>query len=74
MKVIIINGLDVIQTIDIVRELRAQGLVQGKDFDFKYEKPKYDPDTYASIQDRHAEFKFYDDKYATLFGLRYGAR
>lgn len=74
MQTIRINGLGVNETLEIVRELRAQGLVQGKDFDFKYEKPSWHPESYEQMQSRHAEFKFYDDKYATLFGLRYGSR
>jgi hypothetical protein len=74
MKTIIIDGLGVNETLDIVRELRAQGLVQGTDFDFKYEKPAWHPESYQQLQNRHAEFKFYDDRYATLFGLKYGAR
>ena len=74
MKIIKINGIGVNDTLDIVKEVRSQGLVQGRDFDFKYQKPTWDEGNYQQITDRHAEFKFYDDKYATLFGLRYGAR
>jgi hypothetical protein len=74
MKTIIIEGLGVNETLDIVRELRAQGLVQGTDFDFRYEKPAWHPESYEQIAERQAEFKFYDDKYATLFALRYASK
>lgn len=44
--------------LEIVRELRRQGLVQGNDFDFKY-------DHTVSM------FYFYQEKYATWFALKY---
>ena len=82
LKEIRIDNLDVNDTLEIVRALRAQGLVQGKDFDFSYNKPLHrDWNNYDQADEpdwvivpKHALFKFYDDKYATLFGLRYGAR
>lgn len=75
MKEIRLDSLDVNDTLDIVRALRAQGLVQGQDFDFRYERAKYDPVTgHGPTDNKHALFKFYDDKYATLFALRYASR
>lgn len=81
MKEIIVYDLDVNSTLDIVRALRAQGLMQGRDFDFSYNKALHrdwtnwdeaeEPD--AVITPRHAMFRFYDDKYATLFALRYAS-
>lgn len=60
------------QVMDIVRELRAQGLVQGKDFDFAYHQARYDENSYDAVENKHAIFKFYTEKYATLFTLKYG--
>jgi len=82
LKEIRIYNLDVNATLDIVRELRAQGLVQGKDFDFSYNKPLHrDWTSWDEVEDpdwvavpKHAMFRFYDDKYATLFGLKYGSK
>ena len=61
--------VDAARTMDIVRDLRKQGLVQGKDFDFAYNRTQYDQDN-ISVKP-HAEFKFYIDKYATFFALKY---
>ena len=55
---------------EIVRELRSQGLVQGKDFEFSYHQAKIDND-FNCVENRHAKFRFKDGKYATLFALRY---
>ena len=71
--------MDVNTTLDIVRELRKQGLVQGTDFDFSYNKPIYTDwrvwdqaeESDPIVTPKHARFRFYDDKYATLFALRY---
>lgn len=59
------------RVMDIVRELRARGMVQGRDFDFSYHQAKYDNDGWSAVENKHAKFKFYDEKYATLFALIY---
>lgn len=61
----------VAEIMDIVRELREQGLIQGTHFDFAYNKPTYDPITGHFVEDRYTLFTFYEDKYATLFALKY---
>jgi hypothetical protein len=71
MKEIKLFGVDANRAMEIVRELRQQGLKQGTDFDFSYNQTKYD--NWTLIDDKHTVFKFYDDKYATLFALRYSA-
>jgi hypothetical protein len=53
-----------------VKELRAAGLVQGTDFDFKFMPYRYDPETDTEI-DRHATFIFYTEKYATFYILKW---
>ena len=55
---------------EIVRELRQQGMVQGKDFDFSYNKSKEYIMAKAPMP-KHATFAFYTDKYATFFALKY---
>ena len=53
-----------------VRELRENGLVQGKDFDFSY-----NPYTFRSPNESEqcpATFRFYKAKHATWFSLKYG--
>lgn len=68
---IFIEGIGPDETIKIVRELRALGLVQGKDFDFKYQKAIYD--YYGDTQPVPcgANFYLYEGKWATYFSLRY---
>ena len=50
---------------EIVRELRQQGMVQGTDFEFTYVRStEYN-------MPKHAIFAFHKDKYATFFALKY---
>lgn len=60
------------EVMDIVRELREQGLIQGRDFDFAYHQARYDINSYDAVENRHAVFTFYTERYATLFTLKYG--
>ena len=62
-------------TMEIVRELRASGLVQGKDFDFAFHRASYDytSNDIADSIPKHAIFTFYNEKLSTLFLLKYGA-
>lgn len=55
---------------DIVKELRAKGLVQGVDFDFAYVPPTEDWIRGVSTP-KCTKFFFYNEKQATLFSLRY---
>ena len=55
---------------EIVRELRKQGLIQGKDFDFSYNKTKEYIIAEAPMP-KHATFIFHTEKYATFFALKY---
>jgi hypothetical protein len=59
------------EIMDIVKELRKSGHVQGTDFDFEYHKPKYDDFSYEPVYNRHTIFKFYKEELATWFSLRY---
>ena len=55
---------------DIVRDLRAQGLVQSVHFDFAFYQSKWD-DAIGEIP-KQVVFTFYEEKYATFFTLKYG--
>jgi hypothetical protein len=70
MKVIVPN-IRADEGIDIVRELRAKGLVQGRDFDFKYYPPAYDDTGFDLLTPHRIEFSFADNKWATFFKLKY---
>jgi len=59
------------ESMDVVKELRARGYVQGTDFDFEYHKPKYSETTYESVYNRQTVFTFYKESLATWFSLTY---
>jgi hypothetical protein len=70
MKSIVIR-IDAARTLEIVREIRKQGLVQGIDFDFSYNQNQWDG--IVGEIPKHAIFTFYTEKYATFFALKYGS-
>lgn len=57
---------------ELVQEIRQMGLKQGEDFDFSYYQTKWD-EMIGEIPE-HTKFTFYDDKWATIFSLKYGDR
>ena len=59
------------EAMDIVKELRKIGYVQGIDFDFEYHKPEIIVDDYEGVYNRFTMFRFYKDEIATWFSLRY---
>ena len=71
MTVIKLLDKDPNEVIEIVRELRNSGMIQGQDFDFAYYQSKWD-DMIGEIP-RHVEFKFYVAKSATMFALKYAS-
>jgi hypothetical protein len=60
---------DVNEIMDKVKELRTANLVQGKDFDFAYNQCRWD-EMIGEIPN-HAYFKFYNDKAAVLYALKW---
>lgn len=68
---IILEQRDVNDIMDIVRGLRSSGCVQGKDFDFSYNKAEVDESNFVTIRPKHTKFTFYTDKWATWFTLKY---
>ena len=55
--------------LDIVKQLRASGLVQGVHFDFAYNQSRWD-EMIGEIPTTTV-FTFYEEKYSTLFALKY---
>ena len=55
--------------LDIVRELRANGLIQGVHFDFAFNQSRWD-EMIGEIP-KFTTFTFYEEKYSTLFALKY---
>ena len=68
---IIIHDRDAGDIMDIVKKLRADGLVQGQDFDFAFYRRHWDPMT--GDMEGFTKFTFYTEKYASLFALRYAS-
>lgn len=66
------DGWMPIELMEVVKELRRKGYVQGTDFDFSYHRPNFNDTTYELVNDRYAIFKFYKDELATWFELVYG--
>lgn len=57
--------------IDIVRQLRNNGHIQGVDFDFEYRPPKFDEFSNDAVYNRCTVFTFYKEELATWFSLRH---
>jgi len=58
-------------SMDIVYDLRAQGYVQGQDFDFAYRPTVYNDDGFTVATPKVTEFTFYNDILATWFYIKY---
>jgi hypothetical protein len=71
MTVIKLLDKDPGAVIDIVKELRASGLVQGVHFDFAFYRTRWDP-MIGDVKG-FTNFTFYEEKLATLFALKYGS-
>ena len=61
------------EVMDLVKDLRLQGLVQGQDFDFAYYQARWDNYSPDGFIPKHTIFTFYTEKHATLFALKYGS-
>ena len=55
----------------IVRWLRKKGLVQGTDFDFKYQPRDWDMTTFG-LRSQGVSFFFKEEKWATFMRIKYG--
>lgn len=66
-----ILDIQVNEIMDIVKDVRLKGYVQGRDFDFEYRPPKYDNFSYEPVYNRCVIFRFYSEELATWFSLVY---
>lgn len=67
---IIVEHKNAAAIMEIVRELRTQGLIQSEDFDFAYYPGEQDLFGARNCVNQTV-FTFYTEKYATLFALKY---
>lgn len=61
--------ISVNEIMDIVRDVRLRGYVQGQDFDFEYRPPKFDNFSGDAVYNRCVIFRFYKEELATWFSL-----
>ncbi len=66
-----IHGKDPTAIMEIVREMREHGYIQGMDFDFNYHPPAYNNDSWTPFTPKYTVFTFYTDKLATMFALKW---
>jgi hypothetical protein len=66
-----ILDISVNEILDIVKDARLKGYIQGVDFDFTYHPPKYDNFSSEAVYNRCVVFKFYKEELATWFSLIY---
>ena len=66
---VVVENKNPFDVIGIVKELRANGLVQGVHFDFAYNQSRWDP-MIGDVKG-FTNFTFYEEKYSTLFALKY---
>lgn len=70
MITVVVRDKPVTDILDIVKALKQQGLVIGKDFDFAYKPPEYDYMN-GHTSPKQTQFTFYDEKLATWFSLKW---
>ena len=66
---VVVENRGVSDVLDIVKELKTSGLVQGVHFDFAYNQSRWDP-MIGDVKG-FTNFTFYEEKYSTLFALKY---
>ena len=66
---VVVENRNVSDVLDIVKELKANGLIQGVHFDFAYNQSRWDP-MIGDVKG-FTNFTFYEEKYSTLFALKY---
>jgi hypothetical protein len=64
-----LNGLSSQEVMGIVYEMREAGYKQSIDFDFEFYQSRWD-EMIGEIP-RQTKFTFYNEKYATMFILKY---
>lgn len=68
---IIIHNRDANEILGIVSKLKADGWVQGRDFDFYFHQSHWDG--MVGRIPTSTKFTFYTEKYASIFALKYAS-
>lgn len=59
------------RTLELVRALRHEGYVQGVDFDFAHQIPRWNYFSDGPVEKPYTLFTFYNDHAAFIFQLKY---
>lgn len=71
MKTVVIPNKNSNEISEILKQLKSQyGLIANKDFEFSYQPGNWDP--MVGDIPRQTKFTFFEDKWATLFILKWG--
>jgi hypothetical protein len=57
------------EVLHVIKDLQQQGLTQGQEFDFAWHPARWD-NMIGDVPSR-VEFRFYDDKWAAWFSLKW---
>ena len=68
---VIIRNRDAREVMEVVAKLRQDGWQQGQDFDFYFQQSHWDGMT-GTIPSS-TKFVFYNEKYASIFALKYAS-
>ena len=70
-KEVVLKHRSPTEIIDIVYEMRELGMVQGKDFDFRYNQATYMDWSGDAVDPEHTVFIFYNESLASWFTLKW---
>jgi gamma-glutamyl:cysteine ligase YbdK (ATP-grasp superfamily) len=59
------------KTLELVKMLKADGYVQGVDFDFAHQIPRWDYFSHEPVEQPYTLFTFYNKHVAFMFQLKY---
>jgi len=72
MITVTVTGKEPSEVLEIVHQLRREGMVQGQDFDFAFKQSQWDG-MIGEIP-KHADFMFYNEQLASWFSLKWIAQ
>lgn len=70
-NLVFVPYINAVEAIEMVKELRTKGLVQGLDFEFAFHHARYQLGDEGHVIPKGVEFKFRDAKWVTFFRMKY---
>jgi hypothetical protein len=68
---VVIEHVNASQTLDIVNDIKRQGMIVNEDFCFQFEPAQYSETGWELLTPKRTVFTFENEKYATLFTIKY---